>query len=441
MKRSFIALGMLLLSMGAIAQNDYKAVDESSERMYYNAQWDSLIMLGEDAVRQGHDYYLLRYRLGIAYYEKGEYHQAANHLYKAQSLNSGDIFLNILLFKVFLKAGRSGDAQYVANAENAFGESSGHKPFPAFSEISIDGGNIFSNAYTKLKTVELVSFEKIYGGTTIPGNIGFLQAGLLHHFGRRVSVYHAYTGLALQKSSVERFAGIDTCIDYVSHQHQYYFALRYRIGNGVFIHPAFHFIYNQARIPQFYDYFFPQPSSVKIRYLDTSFVNFWGGIKLNYFSGEFVYEVGASFSNLNDKKQKQTDFCIEWNPALIKGIRIRPGLSFLLEERKIRQLYSLSIGYKPIPKLNISAYTLYGNFSHGSHYHGFLVFNQYEKAKIRIGGEARYQLSTHFDVRINYAYSSKSNPYFFQKNDLKISESNYGYQTQTINGGIIWKLY
>ncbi len=67
------------------AQNsvNYKTVDEETYRFYMNGNWKDLINSGKNALKNNIDYYYLRMRIGIAYYETKRYMQAAKHFEKA----------------------------------------------------------------------------------------------------------------------------------------------------------------------------------------------------------------------------------------------------------------------------------------------------------------------------------------------------------------------
>jgi tetratricopeptide (TPR) repeat protein len=69
---------------------DFNRVNSETYRLYLEQEWDSLIALGKEALRQDLDYYYLRIRMGIACYSTRKYRKAASHFEAALELNQGD---------------------------------------------------------------------------------------------------------------------------------------------------------------------------------------------------------------------------------------------------------------------------------------------------------------------------------------------------------------
>ena len=61
---------------------DFNTVNTKTYDYYFQGNWDSLIDIGEKALKSDIDYFYLRIRLGIAYYAKTNYRKAIIHLEK-----------------------------------------------------------------------------------------------------------------------------------------------------------------------------------------------------------------------------------------------------------------------------------------------------------------------------------------------------------------------
>ena len=68
-------------------------VESKSYKLYTDKNWKELIQFGNEAVAQNFDYYYLRLRLGIAYYELKKYRPALKQFLKAKKFNSKDDLL------------------------------------------------------------------------------------------------------------------------------------------------------------------------------------------------------------------------------------------------------------------------------------------------------------------------------------------------------------
>ena len=84
-------------------------------RLYVGQKWDSLIAMGKEAIKQDIDYYYLRMRVGIAYYNKKNYKKAAGHFKHALSFNQNDPVALEYLYYSMLLSGSQEQANHVRN--------------------------------------------------------------------------------------------------------------------------------------------------------------------------------------------------------------------------------------------------------------------------------------------------------------------------------------
>ncbi|MBN2482093.1 MAG: hypothetical protein JXB19_10155, partial [Bacteroidales bacterium] len=57
----------------------YAEVNSQTYQLYLDRDWHALIKVGKHALREGIDYYYLRMRIGIAYYELKRYQASIPH--------------------------------------------------------------------------------------------------------------------------------------------------------------------------------------------------------------------------------------------------------------------------------------------------------------------------------------------------------------------------
>jgi len=95
---------ILFLSLSLFSQNNYnyKQIDSLSYNAYLKKDWKTVIKIGKEGLKQDFDYYYLRMRLGIAYYEQEKYRKAAPHFEKALEFNSSDTLATEYLFYSYL---------------------------------------------------------------------------------------------------------------------------------------------------------------------------------------------------------------------------------------------------------------------------------------------------------------------------------------------------
>ena len=106
-----ICLTLLLLSgISAQDQVDFNTINTETFRLYQEQKWDSLIVMGRDALKQDFDYYYLRMRLGIALYNQKKFRKSSIHFTKALTMNQGDPVALEYLYYSRLLSGQSAQA-------------------------------------------------------------------------------------------------------------------------------------------------------------------------------------------------------------------------------------------------------------------------------------------------------------------------------------------
>ena len=126
----------------------FKYADSLTYRLYLDKNWSELIRTGRDAIETGHDYYYMRMRLGIAYYEMHNYGMSTIHFKKALVFNTSDPVALEYLFYSYYLSGRNYEAWavvsrlYRENRERILAESGIQK-----NSLTIE--TFYSNAATE----------------------------------------------------------------------------------------------------------------------------------------------------------------------------------------------------------------------------------------------------------------------------------------------------
>jgi len=96
-------LVMVTASLCGQDPKSFRYADSITYSMYMDKNWTELIASGKEALKNGHDYYYMRIRIGIAYYEKQNYAMAGIHFKKAQDFSFNDqLSLEYLFYSAFL---------------------------------------------------------------------------------------------------------------------------------------------------------------------------------------------------------------------------------------------------------------------------------------------------------------------------------------------------
>ncbi len=175
-KKINILLVLSFLSLFSFGQQTYKSVDSISYAMYQNQQWESLSNFGEQAVKNGFDYYYLNLRTGIAYFKLKDYNKSLLYINKSLQNNSLSQVSKEYLFW----------NHYYLNNEK--------ETIQSYKELDDSIQNRMK--YTPPKKIQFVYVEsgiKLSDNQEVAGNILYGNIGLMHHASPKLDLYYSYT--------------------------------------------------------------------------------------------------------------------------------------------------------------------------------------------------------------------------------------------------------
>lgn len=243
MYRLILGFGILVcLLPAARAQEeaDFSRVNTETYRLYLEQEWDSLIDLGSEAIRQDLDYYYLRMRLGIAYYSKGNYRKAATHFSHALDFNQGDpVSLEYLYYCMLL----SGQAERAEVLRNQFRGDLALK-LPAGGAKFVER---ISAGYLYSRGMDAEDFPAEFN--TYPGlqnaalHFSNVSLSLVNRLSPRLTLVHELNVLS-KTSAYLSFDGMygHYTLDQKVLQTQYYISPHITLGKGSVIMPVFHLL-------------------------------------------------------------------------------------------------------------------------------------------------------------------------------------------------------
>jgi tetratricopeptide (TPR) repeat protein len=302
----YLMLSILLMNFfKGVSQEPatFRYADSLTYTLYAGKNWSELIKKGKEAISNQHDYYYMRMRIGIAYYEMKNYGKSALHFRKALAFNEADpVALEYLFYSYFL-SGRDLQAwsilQHIDRQDRArlLDESRLKKNSLTLESFYSNAATdyIFSNpgyyfsdpeAGSQVVTRFFVN-NAIYASHIISGNISYS-----HSFTNLIkeNYLHYYNGIQEADITEQRVV-----------QNQYRGSFSFFSSSGWSVSPSFHFLTagypliatgNFGNNPFLYQY-------------DERTNGFTGGLAVTK-SGAYSSIGGeASYANLNYSRQLQ----------------------------------------------------------------------------------------------------------------------------------------
>jgi hypothetical protein len=211
--------------------------------LYEQKEWDKLIDTVKEALKNDFDFFYLRTRLGIAYYEKGNYAKAVNHFTKALEFNEADPVILEYLYFAYIFSNRYQEASrlYYENFQ-IFNEKELSIEPKVFDYLDILGGLKISDHYTELGLENNnISFGYLGATLNIKGRFFLYQnVGLLSH---------GFTDKYIYQGFLYNY-------QYYYKQFEYYLSGNFFLGKGWFVNPAYHLIRVDVISRKYNDYYY-----------------------------------------------------------------------------------------------------------------------------------------------------------------------------------------
>lgn len=335
----FFIFTLLIITLNSEAQNnstkltnqdpaEVETVDFISYDHFLRHDWKLLINYSEKALNNNIDFYYLRLRLGIAYYELHQYRKALYHFEKAYQMDNRDELLKEYLYYCYLFTDQYSQALKISKK---------------FSDVTLKKTNLEYPSGVFLVNVEYGN--KLASDTSLYKTLKYFQAGIGFKLGRGVTAYSAFTNITQQM-----YYGTLS-------QQQLYASINIPLNNSWAITPAFHFINyaynNQLTSPP------PKPGDPKSSLSSLDGTSYVGSISISKNWKDFLFNGGLSYSTLNKAKQYQQQFGVSWFPLHNNKLTINPSLT----------LFSNDSGTSLKPIISFSAkYFLHSKFSVAANY-------------------------------------------------------------------------
>jgi len=443
--KTTILLFFLLINLYSFAQTEKTNIDQKTLELFQNKQYKRLIFVGEEAIKNNTDYFFLRFRIGVAYYELGNYRMAVYHLEKALIFNSDDPSELEYLYYSYVFSGRTSDANLLSSRMTDDSKLRIGYKTKFLSSVYFEGGSTLSNNIPKNAGIDINDTSNIYGENDLNNNIMYAHIGLKHEILPFLSLYHGYSHIAIEKRKIISIQNWDTISNYTLSQNEYYINADIQLKLGLKLTPAFHFIQADAKSLK---YQFDTAGEFLSSTLNIK--NYVASLAISKEYKRFSFNLYGTYSNLNSAKQIQGGIGITYfpfgnlnlytNSNLIFFYQKLPGGQGNVSNKETRLIFDQSVGCKLLPKLWSEASITLGNLANYNEKNAFIVYNIADNIKFKTGISFIYSLSSKLELSLRYQFLNRENDYITYENSKTSITKTTNYQNNAIIGGIKWKL-
>lgn len=432
MKKTILLLVLIVSISTVFAQEkiNFHDINTKTYDQYLKKQWSELIETAKLSLKNDIDFYYLRVRLGIAYYELKKYNLAIEHFEKAFKENRKDEIVLEYLYYTYIFSGNYADARTIIPfmSDEMIKRLKIVSP-PFIYSLYFDTKHDINENYI----IEPEPFQTVEQITVL--NQSYYNFSLEHIFGRRVRIFHGYTRLQLSNEiQTAPESSLPARYREDVKQNQYFFSLGVHIAKQTDITGTIHFLNtNYAAIDPMATW---GRRSNYFYYIDEG--SMAASIMISKKHPYFFSSLGSSFSTLNNNIQFQPEINFNIIPFGKNRLYLKSKFIYHIEYKNF--LYSYEpvfiegIGVNISKNFYFETSATIGRLKNFTEYNAIVANNDSDPITGRY--EALLAVSTNkknFNFFLKYSYNTKENEY---KINSVINTQNY--INQSITGGIQW---
>ncbi len=443
-----IVFAVCLSSSAAFAQDDLSidSLDKKTEELFAKKQWNEIIILGKRALAVRIESYFLRVRLGIAYFNIKKYFDAIPNFEKAIDIAYPDPEILRYLYLSYIYTGRDEDANFTFYLlpEN---ERERIRPLvnSFVNDLNVGSGLGISNDIDNNSSIDLDGPDNIYGEQILSGNYFYVSGGIRQIPLKWIGVTYDYAYLKFDRTKQIQFNNEKYSDSYSQKQNQFYNKYDFRIANGLIISPAGRYIQtddntifaNYDSVSYSYDPASMTYDSIKYYYTLTNQPNILDNfvLSLAVFKYLSIYRFGlnGSFSYLNNEHQSQYGLSFRFFPG--GKINFYSSSDLVLQnQNKISNLiFSQSLSGKIYKGLWGEAFGTYGNMNNFNEQNGYIVYNNPDVIKYKLGAELKYYFPFNMTAYLVYEFQQRDKDYLTYSYTQPGSSLSYGPEGVRVN--------
>ncbi len=441
---TFILLFLIVSRLLSYCQEkiSFQQADSLTYRNYLDKNWHDLLKNGKMSLKAGYDYYYLRMRLGIAYYENNHFRKSARQFEKALEWNAEDPIAQEYLYYAYLWGGRSSDAYYFSNRLSAQASEKIGLSGSAVRSLGVYGSYNFMNDRQLISLFPGNTVSLPYGSQKLTQNYKQFEVDMSHRLSDRVLAYHQLHLLNL--SNLSYIQNTDNTLlnkDDRVLQLEYYLGLNVLAGKGFIIAPSLHYLYI---------------SITNYESTASTGMGRWSGSQNKIALNQYVASLGlykdirnfnlgisGSYSNLNQLKQAQQTFSLTCYPLGNLNLYESTDITHHTEYpdngvSKDKFIFRQKLGFRISDHLWMELQGYLGGLSNYNAGNGSIVFNSQDHTKWLAGGSFIIPFGKkNAQFILKYSYLQNES-YFFPDDTTLPLYNNILFSSNLITGGIKW---
>ena len=427
----FIIIFVLLTSVRSSAQEEMSVdiINDKMAAMLEESDWYNMIPYGESALRKGYDFFFLRARLGIAYYETQNYFKAITNLERALQIGYDNPTVLEDLYYSYLNTGREEDRNFIfkklpKNMRKKL------KPLenPLVDNLHAEFGTGISNDPDRNSSVDIDGSKNFYGEQTLTGNESYFNIGLNQLPLKFLNASFDFSFLKIKKTKQIMYNNELISDEYPEYQSRFYNSYNILISPGFIISPAGQYTGTKYTtvFAEYDSTAYYTKDSLKYLYslsdqekLLNSFVL---SLDISKYVTRFKFGLNGSFSYLNDDHQYQYGLSFRVLPFSKPNFYSYTNVIMHNQNSVANLIVDQSFSGNVKNRFFYEIFATFGKMYNYNEHNGFRVYNT-DVINYKLGFETKYFITNNFSGKFIYSYQSRERNYL--TNDLRFTYGNF----------------
>ncbi|MDD3876814.1 MAG: hypothetical protein PHT69_09345 [Bacteroidales bacterium] len=418
---------------------NFTDVDSLTYRFYNEQKWDSLILFSKQAIENNIDYYYLRMRTGIAYYELKSFRKSAKQFEQALKFNSVDVVASEYLYFSYIFSGQNEKAVLLSNSfPLSLKEKLKLDKFKLIDEVYIEGGPTLGNNPYIERNGPNNNQNIILKEDELTNDVRYFSLGLRHRLTKRISIFHSASTIDIGKTQIFDVYDGQITNDYRIFQRQYYINAGIYLGKGFIITPAYHLInVNYDKL----EFSFDNNDKLFLEQINYNPNEHVFSLSLKKDIGNFDVTLNGSYAKLNNNIFTQEGITFTFFPK--SNLNYYINLPFVFQQNSMRQniIIDPMIGIRLNNKIWVEGNYTFGHLNNYVEKNAYIVYNINDNILSRKGLSLLFNINKNIQFSLIYQHLKKENTRLIVEKDKepKIINTKY-FINHTIIGGIKWTL-
>lgn len=410
----------------------FKQVDSTTYDLYTKQNWKALIDIGKQSQQAGIDFYYLKVRMGIAYYNDNKMLSAVKMFEQAYELNKYDMVVEEYLYWAYRFSGMILESHLFFEKMSQPIKDKINLNLPFISAIDI---GFLSTNNSDFDTMKLSDQQADTNDVRIfPESYSYYSIGLNHPLSKKVNLFHSLTFMSIKNVQQEKTLGVIENKFYDGKESRYYADVTFALGNRWYLDTYLNVIsgnYDNVNIEETINIGGPWriTTSSKIKYSD---VVFGGAItKSSYY---IKNSANISVSNLNNVTQFQVGYNASFFPLGSTLLVPFASAQYQVQKGETNLIYGAGLAIST-KDFSITGFGTFGDITNYVANNGAFIYNQAEVASSEVGAIVKIFINNAV-IKAGYTLMKMEDNY--QTQDNQLLAKTFKFNQQNLIAGITW---